>query len=95
MKNRPESDRKVHRGDRARTEYLQRQHQEEALDDALKNTFPASDPVSIIQPTAWSDDLDSVGPPARGAGTSVKCFGPWFTKLSLGDGNRPISRRSK
>src|SRR5271168_2952522 len=28
-----------------------RQHQEEAPDDALKNTFPASDPVSIEQPT--------------------------------------------
>jgi hypothetical protein len=27
-----------------------RQHQEEVLDDALKNTFPASDPVSIEQP---------------------------------------------
>ena len=27
-----------------------RQHQEEALDDALKNTFPASDPISIEQP---------------------------------------------
>jgi hypothetical protein len=26
---------------------LARKHQEEALDDALKNTFPASDPVSI------------------------------------------------
>ncbi len=26
---------------------LARRHQEEALDDALKNTFPASDPVSI------------------------------------------------
>ena len=25
-----------------------RRHQEEALDDALKNTFPASDPVSIV-----------------------------------------------
>lgn len=24
--------------------------QEEALDDALKNTFPASDPVSVVQP---------------------------------------------
>ena len=30
---------------------LARKHQEEALDDALKNTFPASDPVSIEQPT--------------------------------------------
>jgi hypothetical protein len=29
-----------------------RRHQEEALDDALENTFPASDPVSIEQPTA-------------------------------------------
>jgi hypothetical protein len=27
-----------------------RRHQEEALDDALENTFPASDPVSIEQP---------------------------------------------
>ena len=28
-----------------------RRYQEEALDDALKNIFPASDPVSIGQPT--------------------------------------------
>jgi hypothetical protein len=27
-----------------------RARQEEALDDALKNTFPASDPISIEQP---------------------------------------------
>jgi len=27
-----------------------RRRQEEALDDALKNTFPASDPVSAVQP---------------------------------------------
>jgi hypothetical protein len=27
-----------------------RKHQEAALDDALKNTFPASDPVSAVQP---------------------------------------------
>ena len=25
-----------------------RRHQEEVLDDALRNTFPASDPVSIV-----------------------------------------------
>ena len=31
-------------------EKLARGHQEEALDDALRNTFPASDPVSIEQP---------------------------------------------
>jgi hypothetical protein len=28
-----------------------RRHQENALDEALANTFPASDPVSIEQPT--------------------------------------------
>ena len=28
----------------------ERMRQEEALDDALKNTFPASDPVSVEQP---------------------------------------------
>jgi len=31
-----------------------RRRQEEALDDALKNTFPASDPVSVEQPTTSS-----------------------------------------
>jgi hypothetical protein len=35
-----------------------REHQEEALDDALKNTFPASDPVSIEQPTPAGTDGD-------------------------------------
>jgi hypothetical protein len=28
-----------------------RRREEEALDEALENTFPASDPVSIEQPT--------------------------------------------
>jgi hypothetical protein len=28
----------------------ERRRQEEALDEALKNTFPASDPVSVEQP---------------------------------------------
>jgi hypothetical protein len=35
-----------------------RRHQEEALDDALKNTFPASDPFSIEQPAAPGVDHD-------------------------------------
>lgn len=35
-----------------------RRHQEEALDDALKNTFPASDPVSIEQPAPPAADHD-------------------------------------
>ena len=33
---------------RVNREYWRR---EKALDDALKNTFPASDPVSVEQPT--------------------------------------------
>jgi hypothetical protein len=47
--------RKSRQGDRIRAERAQRQHQEEALDDALKNTFPASDPVSIEQPAPARD----------------------------------------
>jgi hypothetical protein len=36
----------------------ERRHQEKMLDDALENTFPASDPVSIIQPTPPAADRD-------------------------------------
>ena len=38
--------------ERKRQEELghERMRQEEALDEALKNTFPASDPVSVEQP---------------------------------------------
>ena len=45
MKNRPNRRRKPHQGDRGRAERARRQHQEQVLDDALKNTFPASDPA--------------------------------------------------
>ena len=44
-----ESKRKPRPDDRDRTE-RERMRQEEALDEALKNTFPASDPVSVEQP---------------------------------------------
>lgn len=37
---------------------LARERQEEALDDALKNTFPASDPISIAQPVPPDADGD-------------------------------------
>ena len=37
----------------------ERRHQEEALDEALKNTFPASDPVSVEQPVPPAADRDS------------------------------------
>jgi hypothetical protein len=36
----------------------ERRQQEEALDDALKNTFPASDPISIEQPARSAADHD-------------------------------------
>jgi hypothetical protein len=49
--------RKTHKGDYDRAKEARR-HQEEALDDALKNTFPASDPVSIGQPTPHAADND-------------------------------------
>ena len=35
---------------------LARERQEDALDDALKNTFPASDPASIAQPALCDTD---------------------------------------
>jgi hypothetical protein len=35
-----------------------RRPQEEALDEALKNTFPASDPISIEQPAPPAADDD-------------------------------------
>jgi hypothetical protein len=40
--------RKPHQDDGAS---VKRRRQEQALDEALENTFPASDPVSVEQPT--------------------------------------------
>jgi hypothetical protein len=60
MKNPLKRRRKTHQGDRGRVRRALRQHQEEALDDALKNTFPASDPISIVQPAPPAADFDSV-----------------------------------
>jgi hypothetical protein len=50
---------KSHQGDHDRANRARR-YQEEALDDALKNTFPASDPVSIGQPTPPANDYARV-----------------------------------
>jgi hypothetical protein len=36
----------------------ERRHLEQALDEALENTFPASDPVSMEQPVPPADDRD-------------------------------------
>jgi hypothetical protein len=52
-----DSKRKPHQDDYDRAK-RGRRYQEEALDDALKNTFPASDPVSIEQPTPPAADHD-------------------------------------
>jgi hypothetical protein len=46
--------REPHKTDNGRATRARRR-QEEALDDALKNTFPASDPVSIEQPAKPTD----------------------------------------
>jgi hypothetical protein len=44
------------------------EHQEKALDDALENTFPASDPISIEQPTPpAADQRPEGGVPYLGA----------------------------
>jgi hypothetical protein len=39
-----------------------RRRQEKALDEALENTFPASDPVSIEQPTTPEEAPGSAVP---------------------------------
>jgi hypothetical protein len=52
-----EAKHKAHHDDRDRDERerdeRERMRQEEALDEALKNTFPASDPVSAEQPASY------------------------------------------
>ena len=50
-----EPKRKPHQDDRDERE---RRHQEKALDEALMNTFPASDPVSVEQPLLPAADRD-------------------------------------
>ena len=54
---RDEVKRKPHQDDRVRDE-RERRHQENALDEALKDTFPVSDPVSVEQPTPPAADRD-------------------------------------
>ena len=52
-----EPKRKPHQDDSDHDE-RERRHQEKALDEALKNTFPASDPVSVEQPLLPAADRD-------------------------------------
>jgi hypothetical protein len=48
------SRRRDDRDDEDRDERERRQRQEEALDEALMNTFPASDPIAVEQPARAS-----------------------------------------
>jgi hypothetical protein len=52
-----EPKRKAHEEDRARAK-RERTHQENVLDEAFKDTFPASDPVSVEPPTPPAADRD-------------------------------------
>ena len=52
-----EAKRKPRQDSRSRLRH-ERRHQEDALDEALKDTFPASDPVSVEQPTPPASDRD-------------------------------------
>ena len=49
--------------ERMRQEKVERERmrQEEALDEALKNTFPASDPVSVEQPKGGDSGVAWLG----------------------------------
>ena len=49
---------KLHQDDSTCDDERERRHQEKALDEALKDTFPASDPVSVEQPTPPAADRD-------------------------------------
>ena len=59
--------RKTHQDDTTRDK---RRRQEQALDEALKNTFPASDPVSIAQPAGR--DFPRSEPPIEGDGDNSR-----------------------
>jgi hypothetical protein len=50
----PDAKRKRRKDDAERDQRERRRRQEEALDEALGNTFPASDPVSVEQPAPAS-----------------------------------------
>jgi hypothetical protein len=51
---RAQGKRSKRRDDEDRDERERRQRQEEALDEALMNTFPASDPIAVEQPARAS-----------------------------------------
>ena len=42
-----------------------RKHLDEALDEALDETFPASDPVAMLEPAPDMLEDEDAGPPGR------------------------------
>src|SRR5215207_8456675 len=53
----------------------ERRYQEKVLDEALKNTFPASDPVSVEQPTPPAADRDRAKTSERAAQIGARSLG--------------------
>ena len=69
-----EPTRKPHQDDHVR-DTRERRYQEKALDEALKNTFPASDPVSVEQPTPPAADRDRAKASERAAQIGARSLG--------------------
>jgi hypothetical protein len=69
-----EPTRKPHQDDHDRDTH-ERRYQEKALDEALKNTFPASDPVSVEQPTPPAADRDRAKTSERAAQIGARSLG--------------------
>ena len=81
--------RKRRKDDAERDERERRRRQEEALDEALQNTFPASDPVSVEQPAPASSERrprptsdtppgrTALAAPAGPAGAAESCPAIW------------------
>ena len=55
-------------------ERRERMHLEDALDEALKNTFPASDPVSLAQPQGIKQRVPGSSSSARIDTTAAQGF---------------------
>jgi len=71
-----------------------RRHQEEALDDALKNTFPASDPVSIEQPAPPASARRRMANVRFGSEADIEAR-PFDVRFTPKSGHRPCQARRK
>jgi hypothetical protein len=59
MTSNPKHKRRQDDGDADRRKGVDRKDVDKALDDALMNTFPASDPISIEQPASREPDSEN------------------------------------